>query len=105
MRREIEMDTRVEKGANYTEPVRDKLSNSWGWWEKRQGVVRKSLPVRALVHQGVPPRSEAKGKTDPQVQVCPSPPTQAGSPNPAGRSRGHPVLAATRPSALGRNHS
>lgn len=55
MRRKIEMDTRVEKGVvSYTEPVRKKLSNSWGWRELCQGVVRKCLPVKALVKQGAP---------------------------------------------------
>lgn len=53
MRRKLEMETRVEKGVvSYTEPVRKKLSNSWGW--RFQGVVRKFLLVKALVKQGAP---------------------------------------------------
>lgn len=55
MRRKLEMETRVEKGVvSYTEPVRKKLSNSWGWREICQGVVRKFLLVKALVKQGAP---------------------------------------------------
>lgn len=54
MRRKLEMETRVEKGVSYTEPVRKKLSNSWDWREMCQGVVRKFLLVKALVKQGAP---------------------------------------------------
>lgn len=71
LRRKIEMDARVEKGVvSYTEPVRKKLSNSWGWREMCQGVVRKCLPVKALVKHptekwdGDLTRTMAKGKRE-----------------------------------------
>lgn len=53
------MGTRVEKGVNHTVLAREEQSNSWGWQEICQGVVRNCLLVKgSRVLQGAPPPRE-----------------------------------------------
>lgn len=71
------MDRRVEKGVNYTVFAREEESDSWGWQEMCQAVVRKCLPVKSSSSAGCPHQGSLQSCQDrSQTQAMATCPTR-----------------------------